>query len=237
LFEGQFNLPLKSINMFAPLKTIRENVERLLVDIPPSVTIVAACKTRTVMEVKAAFEAGLRHFGHNYVQEAQAMLSQLSFKAEWHLIGHLQRNKAGDAVQLFNWIDSIDSIRLAQELEKQCSQIGKNILVMIEVNSGREENKSGALPENVGELAALISQQPHLHLEGLLTMGPRSGDPQESRPYFVETRRLFERLASQNLANTSLRYLSMGMSNSYPIAIQEGANMIRLGTAIFGESQ
>jgi len=219
------------------IKSVRENIERLLVEIPPSVTIVAACKTRTVMEVNGAFEAGLRHFGHNYVQEAQAMISQLNFKAEWHLIGHLQRNKAEEAAQLFNHIDSIDSIRLAQELEKHCSQQGKIIPVLIEVNSGREENKSGTLPENVEELAASISHQPHLRLEGLLTMGPRSGDPQESRPYFVETRRLFERMASQNLANTSMRYLSMGMSNSYQIAIQEGANMIRLGTAIFGESQ
>ncbi len=219
------------------IKTIRENIERLLVEIPSSVTIVAACKTRTVMEVNVAFEAGLRHFGHNYVQEAQAMLSQLSFKAEWHLIGHLQRNKAGEAAQLFNRIDSVDSIRLVQELEKHCSQQGKIIPVLIEVNSGREENKSGALPENVEELAASISHQPHLCLEGLMTMGPRSGDPHESRPYFIETRRLFERLTSQNLANTSMRYLSMGMSNSYQIAIQEGANMIRLGTAIFGELQ
>jgi uncharacterized pyridoxal phosphate-containing UPF0001 family protein len=107
---------------------------------------------------------------------------------------------------------------------------------MVEVNSGREENKSGAMPEDVEELAALISRQPHLHLEGLMTMGPRSGDPQASRPYFVETRRLFEGLASQNLANTRMRFLSMGMSNSYRFAIQEGANMIRLGAVIFGES-
>jgi len=217
------------------LKAIRENVERLLIEIPPSVTIIAVCKTRTVMEVNAAFEAGLRHFGHNYVQEAQAMLSQLSFTADWHLIGHLQRNKSGEAVQLFNFIDSVDSIRLTQELEKRCLQVGKVLPVLIEVNSGREENKNGALPDDIEELAVFISHQSHLHLEGLMTMGPRSGDPQESRPYFVETRRLFERLASQNLANTGMRYLSMGMSNSYQVAIQEGANMIRLGTVIFGE--
>jgi PLP dependent protein len=219
------------------IDVIRKNVDRLLVEIPPSVIIVAACKTRTVEEVKAAFEAGMRHFGHNYVQEAQAMLSQLSWKAEWRLIGHLQRNKAREAVQLFDQIDSIDSIRLAQELEKHCSQLGKNLPVLIEVNSGREENKNGALPECVEELAAFISQLPHLRLEGLMTMGPLAGDPQESRPFFVETRRLFDLLSSRNLANTSMRTLSMGMSNSYPIALQEGANMIRLGTAIFGESQ
>ena len=216
------------------LKAVRKNVERLLVEIPASVTIVAACKTRSITEVKAAFEAGLRHFGHNYVQEAQAMHPQLSFKAEWHLIGHLQRNKAGEAVQLFDRIDSVDSVRLVQELEKNCAKYGRTIPVLIEVNSGREENKSGALPENIQELAVFISHQPHLHMEGLMTMGPRSGDPQESRPYFIETRRLFEQLASLALPNTSMRWLSMGMSNSYQVAIQEGANMIRLGTAIFG---
>jgi pyridoxal phosphate enzyme (YggS family) len=216
------------------LKTIRENVQRLLAEIPASVTIIAACKTRTVIEVEAAYEAGLRHFGHNYVQEAQAMLPQLSIKVDWHLIGHLQRNKSREAAQLFNRIDSVDSIRLAQELEKFCLDEGKVLPVLVEVNSGREENKSGAFPEEVVELAEFISHQPRLHLEGLMTMGPRSGDPQESRPYFIETRGLFEQLTSMTLPNTSMRFLSMGMSNSYQVAIQEGANMIRLGTAIFG---
>jgi PLP dependent protein len=216
------------------LKNIRTNVERLLVEIPASVTIVAACKTRTIVEVEAAYQAGLRHFGHNYVQEAQAMLPQLSIKADWHLIGHLQRNKSKEAIQLFDRIDSVDSIRLAQELEKCCMESGKVLPVLIEVNSGRELNKSGALPEEVVELAELISHQPHLHLEGLMTMGPRSGDPRESRPYFIETRKLFEHLDALSLPNINMRFLSMGMSNSYQAALQEGANMIRLGTAIFG---
>jgi PLP dependent protein len=216
------------------LKAIHTNVQRLLVEIPASVTIVAACKTRTIGEVEVAYEAGLRHFGHNYVQEAQAMLPQLGIKADWHLIGHLQRNKSREAVQLFDRIDSVDSIRLARELEKCCLEAGKVLPVLIEVNSGREENKSGTSPEDVAALAEFISHQPHLHLEGLMTMGPRSGDPQESRPYFIETRRLFEQLAALALPNTSMRWLSMGMSNSYQVAIQEGANMIRLGNAIFG---
>lgn len=219
------------------LKAIRTNVERLLVEIPASVTIVAACKTRTIDEVEAVYQAGLRHFGHNYVKEAQAMLPQLNIKANWHLIGHLQRNKSREAVQLFDHIDSVDSIRLVQELEKCCSQVEKVLPVLIEVNSGREVNKSGASPEEVIALAELISHQPHLNLEGLMTMGPRSGDPQESRPYFMETRRLFEQLSELALPNTIMRWLSMGMSNSYQAALQEGANMIRLGTAIFGDRE
>jgi pyridoxal phosphate enzyme (YggS family) len=219
------------------LKVIRTNVERLLVEIPASVTIVAACKTRTIDEVEAAFHSGLRHFGHNYVQEAQAMLPQLDIKADWHLIGHLQRNKSKEAAQLFNRIDSVDSIRLTQELEKYCSQAEKVLRVLIEVNSGREVNKSGASPEEVVALAEYISHQPHLRLEGLMTMGPRSGDPQESLPCFMETRRLFEQLAELALPNATMRFLSMGMSNSYQAALQEGANMIRLGTAIFGNRE
>lgn len=219
------------------LKAIRINVERLLAEIPASVTIVAACKTRTIIEVEAAFEAGLRNYGHNYVQEAQAMLPKLSIKADWHLIGHLQRNKSKEAVQLFDRIDSVDSIRLAQELEKCCLEMEKTLPILIEVNSGREVNKSGILPEKVVELAEFISHQPHLRLEGLMTMGPHSGDPLESRPYFIETHRLFEQLASLAFSNTSMRWLSMGMSNSYQVALQEGANMIRLGAAIFGNRE
>jgi pyridoxal phosphate enzyme (YggS family) len=221
--------------MLEPLRDIHSNIDRLLVEIPPSVTIVAACKNRSVVEVQAAFDAGLRHFGHNYVQEAQAMLPQLSFQAEWHLIGHLQRNKAEPSVQLFNSIDSVDSIRLAQELEKQCVKHSKHLAVLIEINSGHEANKSGVFPDDAVELAAFISTQPNLHLQGLMTMGPRFGDAEEARPYFMETRRLYEQLAGMNLANVNLRYLSMGMSNSYRVAIQEGANMVRLGTIIFGE--
>jgi pyridoxal phosphate enzyme (YggS family) len=219
------------------LKDIRTNVERLLAEIPASVTIVAACKMRTVSEVKAAHQAGLRQFGHNYVQEAQAMLPELNITADWHLIGHLQRNKSRQAVQLFKRIDSVDSIRLAQELEKCSLEFGKVLPVLIEVNSGREANKSGALPDGVVELAEFISHQPHLHLEGCMTMGPLSGDPQESRPFFIETRRLFEQLVSLALPNTGMRWLSMGMSHSYQAALQEGANMIRLGTAIFGDRE
>jgi len=219
------------------LQLIRENIDRLLIEIPPSVTIVAACKSRSVAEVQTAFEAGLRHFGHNYVQEAQAMLTGITFLADWRLIGHLQRNKADLAVQFFHTIDTVDSIRLASELEKQCVRINKYLAVLIEVNSGREASKSGVLPEEAVGLAEFISQQPHLQLQGLMTMGPRFGDAEEARPYFVETRRLYEKLAALNLEKVNLRYISMGMSNSYRVAIQEGANMVRLGTIIFGERE
>lgn len=217
------------------LEVIRANIDRLLVEILPSVTILAACKGRSTAEVQAAYQSGLRCFGHNYVQEAQAMTPQLGFSAPWHMIGHLQRNKAGMAIELFNSVDTVDSIQLARELEKRCANYERQMNVMIEVNSGREEKKNGVLPEDAIALAEYIAQQPHLHLQGIMTMGPLLGDPENSRPYFVETRKVYEQIARLNLAGVNLRYLSMGMSNSYQVAIREGANMVRLGTVIFGE--
>jgi pyridoxal phosphate enzyme (YggS family) len=213
---------------------IEKAVEQLLRDIPEYVTVVAAAKTRTVAEVEAAFRAGIRNFGHNYVQEAQAMISQVDFKANWHMIGHLQRNKVNAALHLFNLIETVDSIRLAKEIEKRAVQQEKTMPVLIEINSGREENKSGVLPEQVDELVQAVSAFEHLHLEGLMTMGPRFGDPEKSRPYFIETRRIFKRLKNLKLPNVQMRYLSMGMSNSFRVAIDEGANVIRVGTLIFG---
>ena len=218
-----------------PLQTIRDSAARLLAEVPSAVVIVAACKNRSPMEIEAAYQAGLRHFGHNYVQEAQSMLPRLSFKGEWHLIGHLQRNKASVAIQLFNIIETVDSIHLAQELEKRCTQADKNLSVLIEINSGREPNKSGVFPENVEKLAAEVGNLPHLRLEGLMTMGPRFGNPEDARPNFMETRTIFNQLSAMNLPNQQMRWLSMGMSNSYKVAIEEGANLIRIGTAIFGE--
>jgi len=214
---------------------IHINVARLLAEVPPNVTIVAVCKTRSVADVQAAFDAGIRHFGQNYVQEAQSIIPKLSFQAEWHFIGHLQRNKVVNAVSLFQLIETVDSIPLTQELEKRCAQQEKQMPILIEINSGYEDSKSGTLPEEVDELVQFVGQCPHLHLEGLMTMGPRFGDAEEARPYYQSTWKIFERLRSLKSPAMNLHILSMGMSNSYQVAIEEGATMIRLGTAIFGE--
>ncbi len=216
------------------LQAICDAITRLLSEVPPTVTILAACKNRTIQEVETAFQAGIRYFGHNYVQEAQAMLPVLNFKAEWHLIGHLQRNKSAAAVQLFQMVETVDSIRLARELEKQCNIQDKTLPILIEINSGYEEDKTGIFPEGVDKLVNEIINLPHLRLEGLMTMGPRFGDPEAARSFFSRTRQIFERLSASNLPNQPLRWLSMGMSNSYRVAIEEGANLIRLGTVIFG---
>jgi len=216
-------------------KSISESVQRILKAIPPNVLLLAAAKTRSLEEVEAVIHAGVSHIGYNYVQEALPMIRAIGSQAKWHMIGHLQMNKAKLAVQHFNIIETIDSWRLAQALDRYCADAGKTMAVLVEVNSGRESNKTGVIPEDVDELAERMSMLIYIHLEGLMTMGPRLGDPEESRPYFRATREAFERLASKNLPNVTMRYLSMGMSNSYRIAIEEGANIIRIGTKLFGE--
>jgi pyridoxal phosphate enzyme, YggS family len=213
------------------LELIKHNAEALLKQIPENVTLLAAAKTRSNEEVQAAFDAGIHCFGHNYVQEAQAMLPGLPFRADWHMIGHLQRNKAGAAVELFDMLETLDSARLARELEKQCARLNKNLPVLIEINSGREENKDGVLPEDVDALAEALREFPHLKLSGFMTMGPLTGDPELSRPYFQTAARIYEQY---RLKDDAIRFLSMGMSHSYKAAIEEGANLVRIGTLLFG---
>ena len=219
------------------LEAIKKRTEELLRQIPEDVILLAAAKTRTLAEVQAAYKGGIRYFGHNYVQEAQEMIEICPFEAKWHLIGHLQRNKAKEAAVLFDMVETLDSIRLANELEKRCGQIEKTMPVLIEINSGKEESKTGLLPGKVDELVEHISGLKHIQLKGLMTMGPFTGDPELSRPYFTKTRKIFEKLKSANHPNVEMKYLSMGMSNSYRVAIEEGANIVRIGTGIFGPRQ
>ncbi len=214
--------------------SIKANVACVLNELPDFVTLVAAAKTRTLEEVTAAYEAGIRVFGHNYVQEAQVMISGVDFKAEWHMIGHLQRNKAGQAIELFDMLETLDSIRLAKEMEMRCAQAGRVMPVLIEINSGLEESKSGIHPEAVDNLVEAVSRCQRLKLMGLMTMGPYSGDPELARPSFKLTRQIFERLKAKKQPGIEMRYLSMGMSHSYRVALEEGSNMIRIGTRIFG---
>lgn len=213
---------------------ITERVRDIMEGLPDGVILVGAVKTRTPEEVAAAMTGGLTHLGHNYVQEAERMKGQLPDEAVWHLIGHLQRNKAKKAVELFDLVETLDSLRLAEELDKRAAAAGRTLPVLIEVNSGHEPNKTGALPERVEELASSVERLAHLRLEGLMTMGPDEGDPELARPYFRTTRELFERLAGRDLPTASLKWLSMGMSNSFRVALEEGANIVRLGTILFG---
>ena len=213
--------------------SIRKNAERLLASLPANVTLVAAVKGRTAEQVREVILAGVMHIGHNYVQEAEAMRPLLLESVQWHLIGHLQTNKAKKGVELFDLVETVDSLRLARELDRRCAAVGRTMPVLIEVNSGSEEAKSGVLPENLDELLEGLSVLEHLSVQGLMTMGPRLGNPEDSRPYFRATRAAFERLARAGLAYVEMRVLSMGMSNSYLIAIEEGATVVRLGTLLF----
>ena len=214
---------------------IRENVQKILSELPQGVELVAAAKARLPEEVLEAVKAGVKIVGENYIQEAERAYALVGNRAKWHFIGHLQKNKVKKVAALFDMIETVDSIELAEEIDKRCSQIGKVMPVLIEVNSGREEQKAGVVPEKVESLIREISGLQHIKVMGLMTMGPYSPDLEDSRPYFVETSHVFEKIKKLNLPNTEMKYLSMGMTSSYQIAIAEGANMVRIGTKIFGE--
>jgi len=215
--------------------TIKQNVKQILSQLPNGIGLVAAAKTRTTEEVLEAIESGVKIIGENYVQEAERSYEVIGNKAKWHFIGYLQKNKVKKAVKLFDMIETVDSIDLATEIDKRCAQIGKIMPVLIEINSGREKQKSGVLPENAEPLVREISHLQNIKVMGLMTMGPRFGNPEDSRPYFVETKRIFNQIKRLDLPNVEMKYLSMGMTNSYKIALEEGANMVRIGTKIFGE--
>ncbi len=214
---------------------IEQNIRQILSELPNGVELVAAAKTRSPEEILRAVQAGVRNVGENYVQEAERAYEVVGNRAKWHLIGHLQRNKVKKAVSVFDVIETVDSVEIAREIDKRCAQINKTMPVLIEINSGREKQKSGVLPEEAELLVREISGLPNIRIMGLMTMGPRFGDPENSRPYFTETRRIFESLKELDLPDVEMKYLSMGMSNSYRIALEEGANMVRIGSKLFGE--
>jgi len=214
---------------------MKENVRRILSELPEGVILVAAAKTRTPDEVRRVVEVGVQIIGENYVQEAEDAFASLGKIAEWHFIGHLQRNKVKKAVSIFDVIETVDSLKLGTRIDRECAELGKVMPILVEVNSGREPQKSGVLPEEAEKLVRELAELPHIHVQGLMSMGPRFGDPELARPYFQETKRLFDQLSNLPIEDTEMHYLSMGMSNTYEIAIEEGANMVRIGTKIFGE--
>jgi len=215
--------------------TIKQNVGQILDGLPESVQLVAAAKTREPREIMEAVEAGIKIVGENYIQEAEKVYQVIGDKVKWHFIGHLQKNKIKRAVELFDMIETVDSIEIAREIDKRCAAIGKIMPVLIEVNSGRETQKSGVYPENVEQLITAAATLNNIRIMGLMTMGPTVSQPEDSRPYFIETKNIFNRVKKLGLPNVEMKYLSMGMTNSYQIALEEGANIIRIGSRIFGE--
>ena len=214
--------------------SIRDNVHRLLGELPAGIALVAVAKGRTPEEVAEAVGAGVSMVGENYVQEAERARGAVGGGVQWHFIGHLQRNKVKKAVALCDMIQTVDSVELAREIDRLSAALGKVMPVLVEINSAREKQKTGVMPEEAGSLVKSISGLAHARVMGLMTIGPFTADFEEIRPYFTATRALFEQLKAMELPNVEMRYLSMGMTDSYKVALQEGANMVRIGTAIFG---
>ena len=214
---------------------IKKNVKKILDELPENVELVAAAKTRSPGEIEEVRRAGVKIIGENYIQEAEKAFEAIGKKVKWHFIGHLQKNKVKKSVKMFDMIETVDSYPLAYEINERCKQIDKIMPILIEINSGREKQKFGIFPEDALDLIQEISPLPQIKIMGLMTMGPRFGNPEDSRPYFIETRKIFEKIKALNLPRVEMKYLSMGMTNSYQIAIEEKANMVRIGTLIFGK--
>jgi len=224
---------------------IQENVERVRERmaaacrrcgrVPDSVKLLAISKTFPPERIRAAYEAGLRDFGENRVQEAQAKLPALSdLSITWHLVGHLQTNKARTARELFQWVHSLDSLRLAQKLDQVGLSTAGRLPVLLEVNLGGEESKSGVAESEIAPLAEQVSGLQTLEVRGLMVIPPWFADPEQARPYFRRLRELGREIAAKKIPHISMRDLSMGMSHDFEVAIEEGATIIRVGTAIFG---
>jgi pyridoxal phosphate enzyme (YggS family) len=219
------------------LARVRERIETAALRCgrdPQEVRLVAVSKTVVVERVGQAIEAGVKILGENYVQEAQKKIEILGHNVAWHFIGHLQTNKAKAAVHLFDLIHSVDSLNLVKELNKQAQQQGKVLPVLLQVNLSGETTKFGARDKEIFQVIEELSAMEGLLVKGLMTMPPYFEDPEESRPYYAELRKLSERLAQQKLSRISIEELSMGMSNDFEVAIEEGATLVRVGTAIFG---
>jgi len=220
-----------------PAKEFREISE----SIPDDVELVVATKGREPEEVREVIAAGADYVGENYTYpeavEKYESLEGCRDEVDWELIGHLQKNDINRALPLFDRVQTVESVSKAKHIDKRVEKAGKEVMpVLIEVNSGEEENKYGVEPTEAAlkELVDGIGELSHLRLEGLMTMGPYTGDPEDARPYFEVTRRLFEAGKDMVSGDGGMEVLSMGMTNSYRVAIEEGASMVRIGTGIFG---
>ena len=197
------------------------------------IRLIAVGKTKPAELIGEAIEAGLAVFGENYVQEAEGKISAYP-QAEWHFIGKLQRNKVKKAVSLFSWIQTVDSLSLLMEISRRAGEAGKVLPVLAEVNLAGEASKAGMEPEALSELIEASPGLPGTSLRGLMAIPPWTEDPEESRPYFIRLRELLAECVSRGGAGKQMTELSMGMSNDFEAAIEEGATMVRVGTAIFG---
>ena len=220
------------------LQRIKETIRRCALRCqrnPEDIQLIAVSKTIPVSLMREALQHGQRTFGENYIQEAEQKWEKLNGGIDLHFIGHLQTNKAKIATRISSVIETVDSLRIAEALNKHLNALDRKLKVLIQVNIGNDPNKSGAMPEHVEELLRQIQLLPRIEVIGLMTIPPLSPDPEASRPYFKALRHLADELAGKGLFHDNRRVaLSMGMSDDFEIAIEEGATMVRIGTAIFG---
>jgi pyridoxal phosphate enzyme (YggS family) len=219
------------------LEIINEKIKKAASSVnknPEEIKLVAVTKTATTEQIKEALNAGVKIIGENRVQDAKEKYQIFTTDIEWHLIGHLQTNKAKYAVEIFDCIHSLDSIKLAQEIDKRSLQFGKIKDVLVEVNVSGEESKYGIKPEEVEPFLKGISEFPRIRVRGLMTIAPIVEDKEKIRPYFRKLQELSKEIKSKNIENVKMDYLSMGMTEDFEIAIEEGANMVRIGRGIFG---
>ena len=227
------------------MPTIKDNFDRVnkqIVDAvmscgrkPDTIQLIAVSKRKSVKMIMEGIQAGAKHFGENYIQEAIEKIDVIGKnKICWHFIGHLQSNKAKFAVKYFEYIHTVDTLKLAKSIDKQAKKIDKIQKILVQVNIGKEETKSGTRIEETIELIKQISTFENLSLQGLMCMPPYFSDPEKARIYFKQLGLLKEKIMARKLGNVTMEHLSMGMSNDFKVAIEEGSTMVRVGTSIFG---
>lgn len=204
---------------------------------PDEVTLVAVTKTHPPALIQEAVDAGARSLGENRVQEAQDKVGSVTGDVEWHLVGHLQRNKVKAALEMFDWIHSVDSVRLAREIGKRAVEMETTARVLVQVSTSGADTQFGLEPDGVPDFVGQIAEIEGLSVQGLMTIGAFLPDPEDVRPCFVLLRELRDRIATQKIPGVSMAHLSMGMTGDFEVAIEEGATMVRVGTAIFGKRQ
>lgn len=202
---------------------------------PDEIKLVAVTKTVDVDKINQAIDCGITAIGENRVQELIKKYPLINKEVEWHLIGHLQTNKVKYIIDKVNLIHSVDSIKLMEEINKRAKDKGRIMDILVEVNISGEASKFGIKPEDLFKFLKEASQYSNINVKGLMTIAPYCIDPEETRPYFKEMKRLFDEASQLDIHNVKMVYLSMGMSNDFEIAIEEGANIIRIGTALFGQ--
>ena len=219
------------------LEVINEKIKKAALKVnrnPQEIKLVAVTKTATIEQIKEAISAGVKIIGENKVQEGKEKYQILSADIEWHLVGHLQTNKVKYAIEIFDLIHSVDSIKLAKEIDRRSLQFGMITNVLVEVNVSGEETKYGIKSEEVEPFLKEISEFSRIKVRGLMTITPIAEDKEEVRPYFRKLRELSKEIKSKNIKNVKMDYLSMGMTDDFEVAIEEGANMVRIGRGIFG---